>query len=173
MPPSVLGMMSIFLAVVAVLRLWRLGSSRAREPIPHWAISFVLCTSGAFITGGLFAYLVMLPFSLEYLLGVGDEFIGTPMVTVSAYFGLFVNSTLGWGIAFALPVLIFFLSLVRITTSRLLVSYARHAILGIILLAAVATPTADVFNQLLFALPLIVMYSVGVLASYCLECNRV
>ena len=94
------------------------------------------------------------------------------MVTISEYFDLFVNVTLGVGIVFELPVLIFFLTLIRISSPSFLISHSRYAILGIMLLAAVITPTPDVFNLMLFALPMMLLYFVGVFASYLLERSR-
>src|SRR5207302_4089005 len=67
---------------------------------------------------------------------------------------------------------IFFLTLLRIVTPQFLVSNSRYAILLIVIIAAVVTPTPDVFNMMLFAIPMVALFYVGILASYILTLNR-
>ena len=76
------------------------------------------------------------------------------------------------GIVFELPVLIFFLTLLRILSPVFLVRNSRYAILGIFILAAIITPTPDVFNLMLFAMPMCLLFYVGILASYILVLKR-
>jgi sec-independent protein translocase protein TatC len=95
-----------------------------------------------------------------------------PMVTITEYFDLFVNVILGVGLVFELPVLIFFLSLLRIVTPSFLMNHSRYAILIIFIVAAVVTPTPDVFNLMLFALPMCMLFYVGIFASYLLVLHR-
>jgi sec-independent protein translocase protein TatC len=164
---------SIFLASPIVLyQVWGFISPGLYKRERRWAIPFILCTSGLFIAGGLFAYFVVFRFGLEFLLGVGRDANVAAMVTISEYFDLFVNVTLGVGIVFELPVLIFFLTLIRIASPRFLLENARYAVLGIMVLAAIITPTPDIFNLMLFAVPMMLLFFVGVFASYLLELNR-
>jgi sec-independent protein translocase protein TatC len=94
------------------------------------------------------------------------------MVTISEYFSLFVNVILGVSIVFELPILIFFLTLLRIISPAFLIKQSRYAILGIVLLAAIITPTPDVFNLMMFAAPMTLLFYVGVFASYLLVLHR-
>jgi sec-independent protein translocase protein TatC len=94
------------------------------------------------------------------------------MVSVTEYFDLFVNVILGVGLVFELPILVFFLTLLRIVTPGFLVRNSRYAILIIFIVAAVVTPTPDVFNLMLFAAPMCVLYYVGVFAGYLLVLSR-
>ena len=94
------------------------------------------------------------------------------MVSVTEYFDLFVNVTLGVGLVFELPVLVFFLTLLRIVTPGFLVRNSRYAILAIFALAAVVTPTPDIFNLMIFATPMCVLFYFGVFASYLLVLHR-
>src|SRR5438876_763417 len=71
-----------------------------------------------------------------------------------------------------MPIVIFFLTLLRITTPKFLVSQSRYAILIITVIAAVVTPTPDVFNMMLFAVPMVMLFYVGILASYVLMLSR-
>jgi sec-independent protein translocase protein TatC len=138
----------------------------------RWAGPFVICTAGLFILGGLFAYFVAFRFGLEFLLSIGRNINVKPVVSLTEYFDLFVNVTLGIGLVFELPVLLFFLTLVRIVSPRFLLRNTRYAILIIVVIAAVITPTPDVFNLMLFSVPMCLLYFVGLFASYLLVLHR-
>ena len=138
----------------------------------RWAAPFVICSAGLFILGGLFAYFVAFKFGLAFLLGIGLGKGISPMITVAEYFDLFINVMLGVGLVFELPVLIFFLTLLRIVTPRFLMANSRYAVLIIVVLAAIITPTPDVLNLTLFATPMCLLYYVGVFASYLLVLSR-
>jgi sec-independent protein translocase protein TatC len=71
-----------------------------------------------------------------------------------------------------MPMLIFFLTLLRIVSPAFLVKHSRYAILGIFIIAAIVTPTPDAFNMLLFALPMCLLFYVGVFAGYLLVLKR-
>jgi len=133
---------------------------------------FVLITAGLFIVGGLFAYFLAFRFGLEFLLGIGMSNSVTPMVSITEYFDLFVNVTLGVGLVFELPVLIFLLTLLRLASPRFLLRHSRYAILAIVIAAAIITPTPDVFNLMLFAIPMCALYFVGVFCGYALVLRR-
>jgi len=142
------------------------------------AAPFVLSTAGLFIAGGCFAYFIAFRFGLAFLLGIGVNFGETggakiePVVSIVDYFDLFVNVMLGIGVTFELPVLIFFLTMLRVVTPAFLIEHSRYAILAITLLAAFITPTPDIVNLLIFAVPMILLYFVGVFAGYLLVLSR-
>jgi sec-independent protein translocase protein TatC len=138
----------------------------------RWAAPFIICSAGLFVTGGLFAYFVAFRFGLTFLLGIGKNVGIRPMITITDYFDLFVNVILGIAVVFELPVLIFFLTLLRIASPRFLMRNARYAVLGIVILAAVITPTPDVVNLMLFSVPMVLLYFIGVFASYLLVLSR-
>lgn len=164
---------SIFLASPVLLwQIWAFISPGLYKRERRWAIPFILCTSGLFIMGGAFAYFIIFRFGLAFLLGIGRDVGVKPLVTISEYFDLFVDVILGVGLVFELPVLVFFLSLLRIVSPRFLVQHSRYAILGIVILAAIVTPTPDVFNLMMVSVPMIALYFVGVFAAYLLQLNR-
>ena len=138
----------------------------------RWARPFIFCIAGLFVLGGLFGYFVVLRFALTFLIGIGCEIDIQPMITVSSYFNMFVMVELGLGVVFQMPVLIFFLTLLRIVNPSFLLGNVRYAILIIFILAAVITPTPDVFNMILFAAPMILLFYVGIGASYLLVLKR-
>jgi sec-independent protein translocase protein TatC len=138
----------------------------------RWAAPFVISTAGLFILGGVFAYSVAFRYGLTFLLGLGRGNAIEPMVTITEYFDLFVNVTLGIGLVFELPVLIFFLTLLHVASPSFLIRNSRYAILAIFIVAAIITPTPDVFNLMLFATPMCLLFFVGVFASYILVLHR-
>lgn len=136
------------------------------------ATPFILSTAGLFILGGCFAYFVAFRFGLTFLLGIGGNLGVRPMISLTEYFDLFVNVILGIALVFELPVLIFFLTLLRLASPRFLIRHSRYAILLIVVAAAIITPTPDVMNLTIFAAPMILLYFVGVFASYLLVLSR-
>ncbi len=166
-------LVSIFLSSPWLLyQVWAFIAPGLYKRERKWAVPFVISTAGLFIMGGLFAYFVAFRYGLTFLLGIGRDVHVTPLVSINEYFDLFVNVTLGIGLVFELPVLIFFLTLLRLVTPRFLLKHSRYAILIIVIIAAIVTPTPDVFNLLLFATPMIVLFYVGLFASYVLVLNR-
>lgn len=138
----------------------------------RWAVPFVAASAGLFITGGMFAYFVAFRFGLVFLLGLGRDFDLQILVSISEYFDLFINVILGISLVFELPVLIFFLTLLHVLSPRWLLENSRYAILAIVMLAALITPTPDIFNLMIFAVPMVLLYFIGVFASYLLVLKR-
>jgi len=155
-----------------VYQVWAFVSPGLYRRERRWAAPFIVCSGGLFLLGGFFAYFVVFRYGLTFLLGIGLGNNVVPMVTMSHYFDLFVNVMLGVGVVFELPILIFFLTLLRIVKPSFLVQHSRYAILIIFIMAAVVTPTPDVFNMMLFALPMCILFYVGVFAGYLLVLNR-
>ena len=166
-------LVSIFLAAPWILyQVWAFIAPGLYKKERRWATPFVLSTAGLFILGGAFAYFIAFRFALAFLLSIGRDIGVKPMITATYYFDLFVNVTLGIGLVFELPVLLFFLTLLRIASPRFLMRNVRYAILGIAILAAVVTPTPDIFNMMVFCVPMWALFFVGVFASYLLVLHR-
>jgi len=164
---------AVFLASPWVLyQVWAFIAPGLYKKERRWAVPFVLCTAGLFLLGGFFAYFVVFRYGLTFLLGIGRGNYVTPMVSMTEYFDLFVNVMLGVGVVFELPILIFFLTLLHLVKPAFLVRHSRYAILAIFLIAAIVTPTPDVFNLMLFAVPMILLFYVGVFAGYLLTLRR-
>lgn len=166
-------LVALFIAAPWVLyQVWAFISPGLYRREKRWAMPFVFSTAGLFITGGLFAYFVVFRFALVFLLGIGLNEGVQPVISISEYFDLFVNVTLGVALVFEMPVAIFFLTLLRIANPRFLLRHSRYAILAITIIAAVVTPTPDVFNMTIFAVPMILLFFVGVFLSYLLVLKR-
>jgi sec-independent protein translocase protein TatC len=117
-----------------------------------------------FLLGASFGYLVTLPFALRYLLTFGTE-VAKATIKISSYVS-FVLTILFWmGLSFELPVIVYVLAALRIVTPRRLVSFRKYAILIFFVIAAIITPTPDPLNQAFVAVPMIVLYEVGILMA--------
>jgi sec-independent protein translocase protein TatC len=116
-----------------------------------------------FIAGGLFAYFVAIPVALRFLLSFSTATI-VPMITVKNYIAFVGTMLLAFGIIFELPLVIMFLTRIGIATPKFLAEKRRHAIVLILIVSAILTPP-DCFTQALVALPLMILYEIGLLAS--------
>lgn len=164
---------SIFIASPWILyQVWAFISPGLYKKERRFAAPFIIISAGLFILGALFAYFVAFRFGLTFLLGIGKDVGVRPMVTITEYFDIFVNVILGISVVFELPVLIFFLTLLRIASPRFLLSHSRYAVLCIVILAAVVTPTPDVFNLMIFSVPMVLLYFLGIFAGYLLVLSR-
>ena len=164
---------SVFIAAPWILyQVWAFISPGLYRRERRWAAPFIITSAGLFIMGGLFAYFIAFRYGLTFLLGIGQGYSVRPMVSISTYVDLFINVVLGVGLVFELPVLIFFLTLLRIVSPQFLLNHSRYAILIIFIAAAIITPTPDVFNLMLFATPMCLLFFVGIFASYLLVLQR-
>jgi sec-independent protein translocase protein TatC len=164
---------AIFLSFPWILyQVWAFVSPGLYKKERRFAVPFILCSAGLFLLGGVFAYFVIFRYGLTFLLGIGHGQGVKPMVSITEYFDLFVNVMLGVSVVFELPIIIFFLILLRILTPSFLLNHSRYAILIIFIIAAVVTPTPDVFNMMLFALPMCLLFYVGIFAGYLLVLRR-
>ena len=164
---------AIFLSCPWVLyQIWAFISPGLYKRERRWVVPFILTAGGLFILGGLFGYFVAFRYGLTFLLGIGRGKGVITMITVTHYFDIFVNVILGVGLVFEMPVIIFSLILFRIASPRFLVNHSRYAILIIFTIAAIVTPTPDVFNMCLFALPMCLLFYLGIFAGYLVVLKR-
>jgi sec-independent protein translocase protein TatC len=164
---------SLFVGSPWVLyQVWAFISPGLYRRERRWAVPFILCSAGLFILGGLFAYFIAFRYGLTFLLGIGLGNHVRNMISMAYYSDMFINVILGVGLVFELPVLIFFLTLLRIVNPQFLLTHSRYAILAIFIIAAVVTPTPDAFNMMLFATPMCMLFFVGIFASYLLVMSR-
>jgi sec-independent protein translocase protein TatC len=158
---------AIFLGAPWVLyQLWAFIAPGLYRHERRWAGPLLVGSSGLFIMGGVFAYLVVFRFGLTFLLAIAKSQGLISQVPIDLYFNLFVDVVLGVGIVFEMPVVIFLLTALGVVTPGFLLRHSRYAILAIFIVAAVVTPSTDVFNLILFATPMCVLFYLGVFVSY-------
>ncbi|MBK8489630.1 MAG: twin-arginine translocase subunit TatC [Saprospirales bacterium] len=123
----------------------------------------VFVCSALFLTGVLFGYFIISPFAISFLMGYtlpGVENIPT----VSSYMGYMLMFTAPAGLVFELPVVVYFLAKVGLITPEFMREYRKHAIILILMLAAILTPP-DVMSQMLLGTPLYVLYEASILIA--------
>jgi sec-independent protein translocase protein TatC len=118
-----------------------------------------------FYGGAAFCFWLVLPPAFPAMLALISGSSLTPMLTLSEQLSLVLGLLLGFGIVFEVPVIIAFLSMIGLVNWRFLAKYRRHAIVVNVALAAIITPTGDVFNLALMALPMIAFYEVGIVLA--------
>jgi sec-independent protein translocase protein TatC len=130
-------------------------SSNARK----WGLLAIPTVLILFLTGLAFAFYVMLPPALNWLLNVGDM---ATQVRPSSYFG-FISRVLFWvGVVFEFPLIIFILASMGLVSSKVLLQNWRIAVIVIAVIAALITPTIDPFNMLIIMGPMIVLYFLSI-----------
>jgi len=136
------------------------------------ASGFVAFASFLFFTGILFGYYIICPLSVNFLINfkVSPDIENT--FTIDSYLSTVMTLTLGSGIIFQLPVVIYILSKVGIMTPAFMRSSRRYAAVIILIVAAVVTPTADPFTMLTVALPLFLLYEMSIYISANIERKR-
>ncbi len=168
---KVAGLAAIFVASPVVLyQIWRFVSPGLYARERRMAIPFILSGTLFFLAGGAFAYYVAFPFAVQFLLDVGQDF--KAVITVERYFSFLMTVILGLGVMFELPVLIVLLSMIGVVTPQFLVRKMRWAVLIIAFLSALLTPTPDIFNMGLFALPTMGLYLLGIGGSFLVQWLR-
>ena len=126
--------------------------------------TFIVWGSLQFLAGAAFAYYVLLPLSLRFLLGIGRHYL-EPVLSIDRYLS-FVTTLVFWsGLMFELPVVLFLLAWVGIVTPEWLRQQRPYAILALVIISAVVTPTTDPVNLLLMAVPLLLLYELSILIT--------
>ena len=123
-------------------------------------VPFVLAATFMFLLGAVFSYYVVVPFGFEFLVGFGSQVVAV-MPSIGKYVSFFTKIVFGFGIAFELPVITFFLAVVGVVNDQMLKDFFKYAVVLIFILAALLTPP-DVVTQFLMAGPLILLYGVSI-----------
>ena len=143
-----------------LLQLWMFLRPGLYPRERRLAAPFIIFTTLFFVAGGYFGYRIAFPMVVQFLLGVGENF--RQVVTIDTYFSMMSKILLGLGLVFEMPMLIFFLARMGIVSAGQLIRWFRWAVLLIFVTAAIITPTPDVATQTVFAVPMILLYLLGV-----------
>lgn len=129
------------------------------------ASGFVLFASILFILGVLFGYYIICPLSVNFLINftVSPDIENT--FQIDSYLSTVLTLTIGTGIIFQLPVVIYILSKLGVMTPQFMRKSRRYAAVLILVVAAVVTPTADPYTMLIVALPLFLLYELSIMIS--------
>jgi sec-independent protein translocase protein TatC len=163
---NVMMAVSIFGGLVAafpyiVWELWRFISPALHPNERKNSIFIINSVWILFMTGVLCGYFLILPFAVNFgvIFKISDIII--PLYDLSDYTTLFLQVVLGMGVVFLFPVLIYFLTNIGILNPKFMKTYRRHAIVLIMVVAAIITP-ADVLSMIMAALPLLLLYEFSI-----------
>jgi sec-independent protein translocase protein TatC len=158
---------AVFLAAPFIIgQVWLFIAPGLYKHERRYALPFIVFSSLLFVAGGIFGYFVAFPYALQFLIEWGRNMGLTMIISATEYFDLFIMVELGLGVVFEIPAVIFILSRMGLVTAGFLLRNTRYAILVAFLIAAVITPTTDVPNMLIMAVPMIVLYLLGVVVAF-------
>jgi sec-independent protein translocase protein TatC len=152
-----------FAAPFIFLQVWYFVAPGLFQKEKKYVIPFVLMTTFFFAVGAAFGYFVVFPFACKFFLSIGKDF--QPVLTPDQYLGFSMKVLLGIALVFELPTLIFFLAKMGLVTARWMIKNFKYAVLLIFIIAAVITPTPDPITQSIVAIPMIVLYGLGILIA--------
>lgn len=147
-----------------LFELWKFVEPALYVEEKKWARRIAFFTTFCFILGILFAYFVMVPSMLAFANSFGSKNIENN-IDINEYFGFITTMLLGAGLIFEMPMLSYVLTKFNVITPQLLSKYWRHSIIVIFIIAAILTPTPDPVNQMIFAIPLLILYFVSIWVS--------
>lgn len=154
-----------------VYQFWSFIKPALYENERKHATGAVAVMSGLFLTGVLFGYYFIVPFSLDWLgsYQISDTVVN--QINILSYISSVVSIVIAGGISFELPVIVYFLSKVGLLTPKFLRKYRRHSYVILLIIAAIITPP-DVLSQMLVCIPLIFLYEVSIFISTKVEKDR-
>ncbi len=153
-----------FFALPFILyQLWAFITPGLYKNEKQLVLPFVFWGTVMFVAGGAFAYYIVFPVGFKVLITFGGTQF-TAMPKMSEYVSFFGKLMLGFGIAFEMPVVTYFLAKLGLITERTLIDFARYAVVAIFIIAAVLTPP-DLFSQLAMSIPLLILYGVSIIIA--------
>lgn len=155
------------IAVSVPFLLWQIWGFISPALYKHerrYVTPFIGLSTISFVLGAAFAYYILFPPAMGYLLGIGQNF--NLMLRASDYFDFITLIMLAMGLIFQMPAITYVLARIGIVNAKLLVNVWKYAIVVILIIAAVVSPTGDIPNLLLFALPMVVLYGVSIFIAW-------
>ncbi len=141
-------------------QLWLFLAPGLYEHEKKLVIPFVFFATLMFLMGSSFAYYIVIPYGFDFLINFGSSIVSV-LPSIGKYVGFFTKLLFGFGIAFELPVITFFLAKIGLVDDRMLKNFFKYAIVLIFILSSLLTPP-DVLTQFLMAGPLIILYIVSI-----------
>lgn len=145
-------------------QLWKFIAPALHKSERKYILSIVIFSSLCFLIGVAFAYFVMLPLTLKFAAQFGSSDIKNQFA-IDEYMSIIISVMLAAGIVFELPMISFFLSKLGILKPSFMQKYRKHAIVIIMIAAAILTPGTDPVSQIILAVPLVVLYEISILIS--------
>jgi sec-independent protein translocase protein TatC len=162
----------VFAFPYAFWELWRFVKPGLKPSERKAATGAVFYVTLLFFSGVLFGYFMVTPLALNFLANYQlDESIANEF-NITSFISTVATLTLACGVAFQLPIVVFVLSKAGIVSPKFMREYRRHSVVVLLVIAAIITPSPDIYSQILVALPLYVLYELSILVSARVERAR-
>lgn len=146
--------------------VWRFIKPALKNREKKASTGFILSSTSLFLIGVMFSYYVIVPLMVNFLGNYKVSDMVENNFTMDSYISTVTTLTFSAGLIFELPILVYFLTQFGIMTPQFMRKYRRHAIVVILIVAGVITPSPDVTSQLLVAFPLYFLYEASIFVSY-------
>jgi len=156
---------------IIIFQIWRFISAGLLKKERKYLLIYIPISFLLFVGGVAFAFFVIFPTCIRFLLSFGTDFLH-PMITVSRYLSFMGMFLLGFGIVFQLPIVILFITQIGWVSTTVLRRNRKYAILLIVIISAVMTPSPDAFSQILMALPLVLLLEISIWLAVLVEWKR-
>lgn len=149
---------------VILYQLWAFISPAIETNTKKYSLLFLFFSIAAFIVGASFGFFLLVPAAIKFLLSFSGDSL-EPLISASSYISFVLGLTLGCGLVFEMPVLSFILSKIGIINYHFLRRVWKYAVVIIFIIAALVTPTPDVFNMTIVAIPMLFLYELSIWVS--------
>jgi len=148
-----------------VWEIWRFVKPALHQKERRYARGIVFYTSFLFLSGIAFGYYIITPMTVNFLGSYQVSAEVQNMISLDSFISTVSTMTLLTGIVFELPIVVYFLTKIGMLTPTFMREYRRHAVVVILILAAVITPTSDATTLLMVAIPLYILYEISIFVS--------
>jgi sec-independent protein translocase protein TatC len=155
-----------------LFEVWRFVKPGLTDKETSSASGFVVYATLLFITGLLFGYYIIAPLSVSFLANYTVSDVIDNQITIDSYLSTVATLSIGTGITFELPIIIYILSKMGIMTPAFMRSSRRYALVIILIISAVVTPTPDMLPMITISFPLYFLYELSIVVSERVEKNR-
>ncbi|MBA2493284.1 MAG: twin-arginine translocase subunit TatC [Acidobacteria bacterium] len=145
-------------------QIWGFISPALYKHERSYVTPFIALSSISFVIGAAFAYYILFPPALRYLLGLGEDF--RLLLRASDYLDFIILIIMAMGVIFQMPAITYVLARIGLVTAGFLVRSWKIAIVIILIVAAVVSPTGDIPNMMLFATPMICLYVISIFIAW-------
>ena len=152
-------------------QIWSFVKPGLKQNEKSMASGIIFYVSILFFLGIAFGYLIVAPLCVQFFstFTMSSQIVNSP--TISSYMSMIFSTVFYTGLLFLLPVLSYLLSKLGIITAEFLRKYRKHAIVGVLIIAAAITPP-DLISQIIVAIPIILLYEIGILVVVRVEKNK-
>ncbi len=150
----------ILASPVILWQIWLFVAPALYRRERRWVWPFLLASVVFFLSGCAFGYFQAFPLVVGFLVDMGKPF--QAVITINEYLSTASKIILGLGACFEMPILVFFLARMGVVSEKWLLAKFKYAVLIIFVVAAIITPTPDITTQCVFAVPMMLLYLLGV-----------